>query len=93
MDTVPERRPSEAYDLAFQVVALHRRAALRVTRLAALDQAWTSVRHEPHRDVRRTLTWILRTIERGDGDDARLDAALRVASRDLGRPPQTGYVR
>ncbi|PVZ06302.1 hypothetical protein [Actinomycetospora cinnamomea] len=93
MDTVPERRPTETFDLVTRVVALRRRGVPRVTLLAAQDQAWTSLHHEPHRDVRRTLTWVLRAIDGGEHDDVRLDAALRVAARDLGRPPSSGYAR
>jgi hypothetical protein len=93
VDTLPERRPTEAWDLAFRVVALHRRGASRVTLLAALDQARTSLRREPHRDVRSTLTWVVGAVERGEQAHACLDAALRVAARDLGRPPTTGYMR
>ncbi|GLZ49660.1 hypothetical protein Acsp06_58450 [Actinomycetospora sp. NBRC 106375] len=93
MDTVPERRPTEAYDLAAAVVALSRRDVPRVTLLAALDQARTSLRREPHRDVRRTLTWVVGAVERGESADACVDAALRVAARDLGRPPSAGYAR
>lgn len=93
MDTVPERRPTEACDLVSHVVALSRRNAPRVTLLAALDQARTSLRHEPHRDVRRTLTWVVGAIERGDQEEACVDAALRVATRDARRPPSTGHAR
>ena len=75
MDTMPERRATETFDLVSQVVTLRRRGAPRVTVLAAQDQAWTSLHHEPHRD------------------DARLDAALRVAARDLRRPPSPGSAR
>jgi hypothetical protein len=90
MDTVPERRPTETFDLVSRVVALRRRGAPRVTVLAAQDQAWTSLHHEPHRDARRTLAWVLRASAGDDHDDARLDAALRVAARDLRRPPSPG---
>jgi hypothetical protein len=93
MDTVPARRPTEAWDLAFQVVALYRRGAPRVTLLAALDQARTSLHHEPHRDVRSTLTWLVGAVEQGEQADACIDAALRVAARELGRPSSTGYAR
>ncbi len=93
MDTMPERRVTETFDLVSQVVALRRRGAPRVTTLAAQDQAWTSLHHEPHGDVRGTLTWVLRAIARDDRDDARLDAALRVAARDLRRPPLPGSAR
>jgi hypothetical protein len=86
METVPERRPTEAWDLASRVVMLSRRDAPRVALLAALDQARTSLRREPHRDVRRTLTWVLGAVERGGESDATVDAALRVAARDLDRP-------
>ncbi len=93
MDTVPERRPTETFDLVSQVVALRRRGAPRVAVLAAQDQAWTSLHHEPHLDVRRTLTWVLRAIAGDDRDEARLDAALRVGARDLRRPPLPGSAR
>ncbi len=93
MDTVPERRPTETFDLVTQVVVLRRRGAPLVTVLAAQDQAWTSLHHEPHRDVRRTLAWVLRAVAGADHDDARLDAALRVAARDLRRPPSAGWNR
>ncbi|MDF2977476.1 MAG: hypothetical protein K0S40_2204 [Actinomycetospora sp.] len=93
MDTVPERRPTETLDLVSRVVVLRRRGAPHVTVLAAQDQAWTSLHHEPHRDVRGTLTWVLRAIASDDRDDARLDAALRVVARDLRRPPSPGPAR
>lgn len=86
METVPERRPTEAWDLASRVVMLGRRGAPRVALLAALDQARTSLRREPHREVRRTLTWVLGAVERGEESDVVVDAALRVAARDLERP-------
>ena len=91
MDTVPERRPTEAYDLTSQVVTMKRRGVPRVTLLAALDQARTSVRREPHRAVRRTLVWVLDATEQGEDAQACIDAALRVAARDLARPPEAGY--
>jgi hypothetical protein len=90
MDTVPERRPTEACDLVAHVVVLSRRDAPRVTRLAALDQARTSLRREPNRDVRSTLTWVLDAVETGERADACVDAALRVALRDSRRPPAAG---
>ncbi|MDF2979179.1 MAG: hypothetical protein K0S40_3907 [Actinomycetospora sp.] len=90
MATVPARRPTETFDLVTWVVALRRRGAPPVTVLAAQDQAWTSLHHEPHRDVRRTLAWVLRAVASDDPHEAHLDAALRVAARDLRRPPTTG---
>jgi len=96
MDPVPKRRPTETFDLVTQVVVLRRRGAPPVTVLAAQDQAWTSLHHEPHRDVRRTLAWVLRALagaDHDDHDDARLDAAMRVAARDLRRPPSAGWNR
>lgn len=93
MDTVPERRPTEACDLVARAVVLRRRGVPHVTLLAALDQARTSLRREPHRDVRSTLTWVVTALETGDLAEACIDAALRVAMRDLRRPPSTGYAR
>ncbi|GAA4880666.1 hypothetical protein [Actinomycetospora straminea] len=82
---MPERRRTEAYDLAAQVVALSRRGVPRATLLAALDQARTSLRREPDRDVRRTLTWVVGAVEQDEQASACIDAALRVAARDLQR--------
>lgn len=90
METTPHRRITEAWELVAHAVALHRRRVPRVTLLAALDQARRSLHHEPCRDARRTLIWIAGALEHGDDADpdsaARIDAALRVAARDLVRP-------
>jgi hypothetical protein len=87
MDTTPQRRTTEARDLVSHAVELRRRGVPRVTLLAALDQARRSLHHEPCRDARRTLTWIVGALEQGDPADACIDDLLRVAARDLARPP------
>ncbi|WP_328308079.1 hypothetical protein [Actinomycetospora sp. NBC_00405] len=85
METTPQRRSTEAWELVAHAVDLCRGGAPRVTLLAALDQARRSLHHEPCRNARRTLTWILGALEHGDAD-ARVDVALQVAARDLARP-------
>ncbi|GAA4880830.1 hypothetical protein [Actinomycetospora straminea] len=92
MDTAPVRRPSEAVDLVSHVVVLRRRGAPRVTVLAATDQARRSLDHETHQAVRTTLTGILRALESGLDEGPRLDAALRLADRDVRRGPSAGTV-
>jgi len=85
METTPQRRSTEAWELVARAADLSRRGVPRVTLLAALDQARRSLHHEPCRDARRTLTWVTGALEHGDADD-RVDAALWVAARDLARP-------
>lgn len=87
MDTAPAPRPTEAVDLVSRVVVLRRRGAPRVTVLAAMDQARRSLDHETHHAVRRTLTRILRALDNGLDAGPSLDAALRLADRDVRRPP------
>ena len=86
METTPQRRITEAWELVAHAVELRRRGVPRVTLLAVLDQARRSLHHEPCREARRTLTWVAGAVEHGD-DDARIDAALRVAAHDLAPPP------
>ncbi|MDD7918793.1 hypothetical protein [Actinomycetospora callitridis] len=85
METTPHRRTTEAWELVAHAVELCRRGVPRATLLAALDQARRSLHHEPCRDARRRLTWIVGALEHGDAD-ARVDVALQVAARDLARP-------
>lgn len=93
MDTTPDRRPTESWDLVSHAVTLARRDVPRVTLLAALDQARTSLRHERNRDARRTLTWVVGALDKAESADACVDAALRVAARDLTRRPTQGDAR
>ena len=86
METTPHRRTTEAWELVAHAVELRRHGVPRVTLLAALDQARRSLHHEPCRDARRTLTWIVGALEHG-GPDTGIDAALRVAAHELARPP------
>ena len=71
METTPQRRTTEAWELVDHAVDLCRRGVPRVTLLAALDQARRSLHHEPCRDARRTLTWIADALEQGDAGAAR----------------------
>ena len=88
METTPHRRITEAWELVAHAVDLRRRGVPHVTVLAALDQARRSLHHEPCRDARRTLAWIVGALEHGEAArlDAGVDAALRVAADDLARP-------
>lgn len=80
------RDPHEALDLTVRAVRLQRRGAGRVAVLAAVDQARTSLHHEPETTVVRTLAWVCRAILEPDppvDTAAVVDAALRVAARTL----------
>ena len=83
METTPQRRSTEAWELVAHAVDVRRRGVPRVTLLAALDQARRSLHHEPCRDARRTLTWIADALEQAT-PAPRVDAALRVAARRPG---------
>jgi hypothetical protein len=86
VETTPHRRSTEAWELVAHAVDLRRRRVPHVTLLAALDQARRSLHHEPCREARRTLTWIVGALEHGE-PDAGVDAALRVAADALATPP------
>ena len=80
METTPHRGVTEAWELVAHAVDLRRRGVPHVTLLAALDQARRSLHHEPCRDARRTLTWIVGALEHGD-------ARRRASTPRCGSPP------
>ncbi|HEY2193945.1 MAG TPA: hypothetical protein VGH76_16845 [Actinomycetospora sp.] len=85
--TAFERHPREALDLVVCALAMQRGGAARPALLAIVDQAQTSLRHEPDHQVRRTLSWVCRAVlnpESNGSDEAMVvDAAVRVAAKAL----------
>lgn len=89
-----ERHPREALDLAVRAVALRRAGAARPALLAVIDQAETSLRHEPDRHARRSLFWVCRAVLERDvertEDTLVVDAAIRVAATALAAADGSG---
>lgn len=88
--TPPNRSRTEAWDLVTRAVGLRRRGAPQVTVLAALDQAETSLRHEPRKATARRLSWVCRAVRAPERDEDRIDAVLRAAAHELRRDPSEG---
>ena len=90
MATARERDLREAWDLVNRAVGLRRRGALRVSILAKLDQARSSLRREPNLEAHRLLLWVCNALDQRDADQPRIDLALGLAAREVIRPPVDG---